>query len=297
MTTPFTQVKVNPQATITVNPVSENICFGGVFAPLNVSFTGSFGTPQYQWFSNMTASNTGGILISGATASSYTPTDITTPVKHYYCEISFPAGGCSSVTSNFATLKVNQQTTITTQPTPSQTLCVGGTVTLSVIPGNGAGTPTYQWYYNGSTNSNIGGTPIANSNSDSYMPSSFATAGTYYYYVTIQYSGNGCNLITSSVAQIIVVPDPVITQQPIASQIICKDALSLKVTATGGYVNGSYLYQWYSNNTNSNSGGVLIAGETLDTFTPPNESPAEYSLITKYFYCEIKQRKFCNNNK
>lgn len=289
VTTPFAQVKVNPQATITANPVSENICLGGVFVPLNVSYTGSFGVPQYQWFSNGTALNTGGILISGANTSSYIPTDITTPVKYYYCEISFPSGGCSPVVSNFATLKVNQQTTITTQPTPSQTFCVGGTVTLLVIPGNGAGTPIYQWYYNGSINSNIGGTPIANSNSDSYTPSPFATVGTYYYYVTIQYSGNGCNLVTSSVAQIIVVSDPVITQQPIASQVICKDALLLKVTATGGYVNGSYLYQWYSNTTNSNSGGVLIAGETLDTFTPPNESPAEYSSITKYFYCEIKQ--------
>jgi gliding motility-associated-like protein len=288
VTTPFAQIKVNPQATITVNPASEDICFGGVFASLNIAYTGSFGTPQYQWFSNVTASNTGGAIILGATASSYTPTDVTTAVKYYYCEISFPLGGCATILSNFAILRVNQQTTIATQPMASQTLCVGGTTTLSVVPGFGAGTPTYQWYYNGSTNSNTGGVAVG-TNNNSYTPPSFATAGTNYYYVTIQYSGNGCNLVTSSVAQIIVVPDPTITTQPIASQVICKDALPLRVVVTGGYVNGSYLYQWYSDATNSNTGGTLIAGATLDIFTPPNESPAEFSSITKYFYCEITQ--------
>ncbi|PJJ07284.1 gliding motility-associated-like protein [Flavobacterium sp. 1] len=284
--TPFTQVKVYPQAVITANPASENICFGGVFSPLNVSYTGSFGTPQYQWFSNMTASNTGGTAISGANASSYTPTDVTTAVKYYYCQISFLSGGCNTISSNFATLNVSQQTTITTQPTPSQTLCIGGTATLIVVPGNGAGTPTYQWFSN-TANSNSGGTAILNANSESYTSPLFTTVGSFYYYVTIQYSGNGCTLVTGTVAEIIAVPDPTITAQPIASQIICKDALPLKVVVSGGA--GSYLYQWYSNAVNSNAGGILIEGAASDTFIPPNESPAEFSPITRYFYCEITQ--------
>lgn len=288
VTAPFAQVKVHPQAAITDNPASEDICFGGVFASLNVSYTGSFGTPQYQWFSNMTASNTGGTAISGANASSYTPTDVVTAVKYYYCQISFLSGGCATISSDFAALRVSQQTTIATQPTPSQTLCAGGTTTLIVVPGNGAGTPAYQWFSN-TVNSNSGGTVILNANSDSYTLPTFSTAGSFYYYVTIQYSGNGCTLATSATAEVIVVSDPAITAQPIASQIICKDALPLNVVVTGGYPAGSYLYQWYSNTVNSNSGGTLIAGADSNTFIPPNESPAEFSSTIKYFYCEITQ--------
>lgn len=288
VTTNFVQIKVNPQAVITVNPVSEDICFGGVFAPLNVSYTRSFGTAQYQWFSNASASNVGGTAIPGANASTYTPTDVTTAIQYYYCEISFPFGGCNSLVSNYATLKVNQQTTIETQPTPSQTICVGGTATLSVVPGNGAGSPTYQWFSN-TVNSNLGGTAIPNSDSNTFTPPPFTTAGNYYYYAIVQYSGNGCALATSSATEIIVLPDPVITEQPTVSQIICKDDVPLKVVATGGYVAGNYFYQWYSNTTNSNNGGTLITGATSDAFIPPNESPAENSSITKYFYCEITQ--------
>lgn len=283
------EVIVYPQPTITLNPINEYICAGGFFAPLNVAYAGSFGSPQYQWFSNAIPSNAGGTAIGGATFSIYTPTDVTTAIKYYYCEISFLSGGCVTISSNFATLKVNQQTIITTQPTASQTLCVGGTTTLTVVPGNGAGTPTYQWYYNGSTNSNTGGVAVG-TNSDSYTPPPFATAGTNYYYVTIQYSGNGCTIISSAVARIDVVDDPTITTQPIPSQKICAGALPLKVVATGG--TGSFSYQWYSNSTNSNTGGTPIAGATSDTFTPPNESPAEFSSITKYFYCEITQSGF-----
>jgi gliding motility-associated-like protein len=283
------KVVVYNQASVQTDPQDEDICSGGVFIPLTFAFTGSFGTPIYQWFSTTTAPPVyDGTPISGATGASYLPTDVTTDVKYYYCTVSFSGGGCSALNSNFATLRVNQQTTIAAQPTSSQTLCVGGTTTLTVLPGNGAGIPTYQWYYNGSTNLNTGGV-LVGTNSDSYTPPPFAAAGTNYYYVTIKYSGNGCNIIASNTAMVIVVPDPTITTQPIISQVICKDAIPLKVVATGG--TGTFSYQWYSNTTNSNTGGTSLSGNgaNTDTFTPPNVFPPEFGSITEYFYCEITQ--------
>jgi hypothetical protein len=60
---------------------------------------------SYQWFSNTTNSNTGGIAISGATSSTYTPPSTIAELgtKYYYCE----ATGCSStIVSSVATVHV-----------------------------------------------------------------------------------------------------------------------------------------------------------------------------------------------
>ena len=46
--------------------------------------------------------------------------------------------------------------------------------------------------------------------------------------------------------------------------------------------NSSITYQWYSNTTASNSGGVLIAGATSNSYTPPTST-----AYTAYFYCVV----------
>jgi len=45
---------------------------------------------------------------------------------------------------------------------------------------------------------------------------------------------------------------------------------------------GTASYQWYSNTTNSYAGGTQIAGQTLQSFTPPSTASA-----TTYYYCII----------
>ncbi|MBP5994649.1 MAG: T9SS type A sorting domain-containing protein [Crocinitomicaceae bacterium] len=60
---------------------------------------------SYQWFSNTINSNTGGIAISGATSSTYTPPSTIAELgtKYYYCQ----ATGCSSnIVSGVATVNV-----------------------------------------------------------------------------------------------------------------------------------------------------------------------------------------------
>ena len=75
-----------------------------------------------------------------------------------------------------------------------------------------------------------------------------------------------------------------IDTQPLDTQSICVGGLvdELSVSVSGGA--GTPTYQWYSNATNSNTGGTLIAGATNATFTPPVFTISG----TYYFYVELQ---------
>ncbi|MFB0904922.1 MAG: PKD domain-containing protein, partial [Nonlabens sp.] len=266
-------------------PASSSVCQGGTPTTLSITVSGATGTPQYQWYSNNTNNTNTGSAISGETNSTYTPSASTVGTIYYYCIITLTSGGCSSITSNTATVTINAGATINTQPTATQSLCVGATIVtpLTITYTGGTGTANYQWHSN-TTNSTIGGTPILAATTDSYKPAVYAASGTYYYYVALSFSGNGCGQITSNPAEIVVVSDPVVDNQPIASQSLCQGATptDLVVSATGGI--GTFNYQWYSSNTNTNTAGILITGATNNTFTPLSNTVGK-----KYYYCVITQ--------
>ena len=140
--------------------------------------SGVTGTPTYQWYSNTSNLNSGGTLISGATSATYSPPALIVGTLYYYCVITLPSGGCSSISSNTATVSVTAGAIITTNPTSTQSLCVGATIasSLTVSYSGGTGTAAYQWYSN-TANSNVGGTLITGATSSSYTPPVFTTAG------------------------------------------------------------------------------------------------------------------------
>jgi hypothetical protein len=65
-------------------------CQGATASALTVTATGVVLT--YQWYSNPSASNTGGNLISGASSSSYTPPTSTVGTQYYYCVVKDACG-------------------------------------------------------------------------------------------------------------------------------------------------------------------------------------------------------------
>jgi gliding motility-associated-like protein len=280
-------VIINTSPTIVNQPVSSTVCLNGTPTTLSFTFANGIGTPTYQWFSNPTNSNSGGNLLANETNPTYTPPGTSIGTLYYYCVITFPSlvGNCSSIATNATSVTVNPLATIDTQPLPTQNICVGGTISnsLSVTSKDGAGTPSYQWYSN-TSNSSSGGTAISSANSSTYTPSAFTATGNFYYYVVINFSGNGCGSLTSDISEIIVVNDPTITSQPLATQTLCQNTIptNLTVAATGGI--GTYLYQWYSNTSNNTSGGTLIGGATNDTYTPLTTNAG-----TLYYYCLITQ--------
>ena len=104
----------------------------------------------------------------------------------------------------------------------------------------------------------------------------------YYYYCII--TDSNTNTITSQVATINVISDPVSTITAINAtySLNASNVIPLTVSVTGGM--GTTIYQWYSNIINSNVGGVVITGATLNSYTP-----LVNTVGTSYYYCVISQ--------
>ncbi|RRJ92209.1 PKD domain-containing protein, partial [Flavobacterium macacae] len=277
-------VNVIPAPIISSQPSSSTVCLNGVATPLTVVVNASSGAPTFQWYSNNSNSTTGGTLIPDATSATFVPPTGVTGTVYYYCIISLSSTGCSNLTSNIASVKVVPLPSISAQPLPSQNLCAGVAIAnpLTVSYSNGNGSVNYQWYSN-TTNATTGGTLIAGATNQSYSPGVFSIAGNYYYYVTINFSGNNCGIVTSETAVINVFTDPTLSTQPIADQTLCQGASPeiLEIVATGGI--GTFTYQWYFNMANTTS-GTVIAGATNATYTPPTNT-----VGTRYYYCIVSQ--------
>ncbi|MFM2265179.1 MAG: hypothetical protein RLZ77_599, partial [Bacteroidota bacterium] len=74
--------------------------------------------------------------------------------------------------------------------------------------------------------------------------------------------------------------DASITQSPSTSnQSICQNGLGTPLTVVA---DRAISYQWYSTNSNSNSGGTLLAGANSSSYTPLTSIPG-----TTYYYCVV----------
>ena len=87
---------------ITTQPSGATYTEGDTPSALSVTASGTSLT--YQWYSNTTATNSGGTSISGATSASYTPSASSAGTFYYYCVVS--SGSCSTA-SNAVTITVN----------------------------------------------------------------------------------------------------------------------------------------------------------------------------------------------
>ncbi|MEI8085602.1 MAG: hypothetical protein WCG93_05225 [Paludibacter sp.] len=260
---------------------TQTQCIGGTFSPITVTATG-IGL-SYQWYSNTIASNTGGtslVAANGAQTSSYTPQAGTAGTLYYYCIVT---GTCSTATTSISgAFVVNVTTAISSQSTATQTQCVGGSFSPITVTAAGVGL-NYQWYSNTSA-SNTGGTSLVATNgaqTSSYTPQS-GSAGTLYYYCIVT---GTCSTATTSISGAFVVNvATAISSQSTATQTqnIGGSFSPITVTAIG---TGTLTYQWYSNASNSNSGGVsLVAanGAQTSSYTPQTGSAG-----TVYYYCVV----------
>lgn len=302
---------VNTSASISSQPSDSSLiyCTSSTITPLSVTASGS--NLSYQWYSNSSASNSGGTLISGATNNTYTPDNTVYSKKYYYAVVS---NSCNTVTSNVSGL-------ITVIPSISwaniksapQSICNGtdatisGEIWINNITNNSSNANYFeaQYAYNTSnTNPNtwlesswvaISTAPTSANNNLVYTATfgSALPANTYYY--SIRYRTSACgNWVYggynggqglggfyggSNVNGVLTVNNNTsITTHPSTDvQSICQNssATSLSVVASGLGLS----YQWYSNTAASNSGGNLISGATSASYTPPTAS-----VGTLYYY-------------
>ncbi|MCL1819266.1 MAG: hypothetical protein FWG36_01270 [Oscillospiraceae bacterium] len=111
----------NPVISVNTQPAAAtNLTAGSISGSLSVTASATLGAElSYQWYSNTSASNTGGTAVSGATGASFTiPTALTEGTYYYYCVVSglvSATGGAASVASNTATVTVEESS----EPEPS----------------------------------------------------------------------------------------------------------------------------------------------------------------------------------
>jgi hypothetical protein len=284
-TSSITEVKVYATPTITTDPVSATYCAGATPVALSIpgATAGGYGTASYQWYSNTTASTTGGTLV--ASTATYTPNISSTGTTYYFANVSNGAtggaSGCNNRNSDFAIITVHPLPVVTSATFATESLCISSTATsMTASATTTTGTITgYQWYKN-TSNSYIGATPIANQTNATFTPPT-TTTGTTYYYCEITNSW-GCKTNTAISGAINVYAAPIINTQPTGATY-CQNttATALSVTATAGGL-GTPTYQWYSNTTNTNAGGTPITGATSTTYTPSTST-----VGTTYYYVNI----------
>ena len=291
-------INVYAAPVITSQPTGATYCQNVTSTPLSVTATsGGLGTPTYQWYSNPTNSNSGGTLLTGATSATYTPSTSTVGTTYYYVTINNGGGaaGCSILASNAVAIVVNDLPVINAISLGTQTLCLNATPSnLNVTASTATGTISstgYQWYSN-ATNSTSGASLIASANTSTYTPPT-NIAGTKFYFTVITNSFN-CTTTTTVSGAINVNSLPTITAQPsISSQTKClNDAFTpLSVSATAG--SGSILkYEWYSNTTNSTTGGTLVATNTSSAITN-SYTPLSSSAGALYYYVIVYNTNGC----
>ena len=277
------------QVSVETQPSNVTVTVGNT-AGFSVKASGA-GTLSYQWYSNKTNSNTGGTAIDKATSSTYTISSTTSAMSgtYYYCIITqkygSPNQGTATVTTTPALLTVGTTVSVSN---PSSVSTIAGKAQVSFsVKASGSGTFKYQWYKN-TSNSNTGGTLITGATNATYTISAgnvtTSLNNTYYYCVVTQTYGSSTKTAISSTAQLTVKASVTISTQPTAQSVYESKSASFTVAVNG---EGTITYQWYSNSTNSTSGGSAISGATNATYTI---SSATSSLNGKYYYCIITQK-------
>lgn len=221
---------------ITEQPSADEICSGESFS-MSVSVTGNGN--QFQWRKN-------DVNIAGANQSTFTKSNTSTnDAGDYDCVITTSCG--NEITSNKATLTVNQSLAFATQPS-NQSGCEGSSVTLQAsVEGE---ISTLQWRKDGQ---DISG---ANSQSLTINNLSSSDEGDYTLFVT----SDKCNSqLESSVATVSLTQSPIIVGQP-ESEVGCEGGEVRFVVQAGGEIEG---YQWYKDD-------AVINGETEKTLTISN---------------------------
>ncbi len=164
--------------------------------------------------------------------------------------------GCTTASTNTATLTVVAQPSVMLNATPSA-LCTGGDLTLVATPSGGTGTATYTWVGPGLF-STTGSTPTPSV----FHPTVGATA-TGAYTVSLAYSGAGCNTATGTSSAVTVATQPVVTVSPSGTTLCFGDTLVLTESTTSGGA-GTPTYTW---------SGPGIATTTGSSATSPTFSP------------------------
>jgi len=212
-----------PQIAIQNNP-NTTICEGGCVT-LTAVPTSTVAPTGYIW---STGETTPSIQVCPTTTSNYSVIGL--------------SGTCESAPAP-TVVNVVPDPIITLDLMPDTSMCVGGNFTFEINTSGGVGTPTYTWYLNNVPN-NTNGAIIQSGPSNLYTTPIMLQVSTDYYYVLIDYPGEGCNISPSEIVQLNTVADPIVTIDPVYNQSLCigGEAQCIVPEVTGGVGTNTYLW-------------------------------------------------------
>ncbi|RYE20723.1 MAG: T9SS type A sorting domain-containing protein [Sphingobacteriales bacterium] len=265
---------------LTVNPLPSATIDGTTTVCQNatqpsVTFSGGAGTAPYIFtysISNGTTTTMQTVTSSGNTVT--VPQATVAAGTFTYTLVSVRDASSTTclntVSGQTATITVNPVTLITGQPTGTTSYCVNGTPSALSVAATGTGL-TYQWFSNGTTNANTGGTAISDATNASYTPPT-ADEGTVYYYVVV--SGT-CGVVPSDPIPVTIAPALELTElSPLPKQ--CYGS-SFTMTIAVRNRNAQTQFQWYKD-------GQAITGATNASYIINSITPADdgnYHVVIK----------------
>lgn len=156
----------------------------------------------------------------------------------------------------------------------SQAVCPGGTATFSITLTATGTEVTYQWEKDGVAIANgttPGGSVITGATSATLKITN-VSASDNGIYRCVATNETGAAFSNGAILNTVVLSS---TASPTTTCL--GTPVTIEVNASGN----TPLYKWYSNTTNSNTGGTLIAGQTNNTYAPPVSAAG-----TLYYYTE-----------
>jgi hypothetical protein len=197
--------------------------------------------------------NSTGAAVLGGPYYNTVPPDFTSTAADGSLTFMFYSDGSVTAAGFAAQITTTTVNPITSHPTATTSTCIGYSPVLTVGVN---GTNTYQWFNNGTTNSNTGGSAISGATNASYSPSTAATGLTYYYCRVT--TGCGVQFVSNTAGVTVNASPSAIT----GTLTACSGNSTTLSSATGGGA-----WSTSSGIASVTSGGVVTAGGTSGTTT------------------------------
>ena len=168
------------------------------------------------------------------------------------------------MTSTAISITVNTNPTVSVAPA-GQTVCIGGSATLTATVVSGSGNFLYQWQESpdGSSWQNV----ASGGNAVTYNPPTGALTSTYYR-VVVNDIGSGCASAYSVPVYVNIHEQPTVSIA-VNNPIICIGGSStISSTITNG--SGTYTYQWQQSNNGPSGWSNVAANGTNATYNVPS---------------------------
>jgi hypothetical protein len=253
-------VVITQDITVTTQPTSITECIGGTLS-MTVAISGGTGTFSYQWQTSPNGTDTWtNATGTGSNTNTYIPPSSLTGTLYYRVLVNAAGSGCDQAVSLNATATIVPDISVVSQPTGLNE-CIGGTAQLTVAITGGTGSFSYQWQSSPNGTGSWANATGTGSTTNTYTPLS-TVAGTTYYRVLINATGNDCGQAVSQNATVVINADATVSVSPATNVVCIGGSVLLTAVLNGGSNNVSL--QWQINN----SGWSDLAGQTNLTYSP-----------------------------